>query len=137
MKTSWRRFYRQVASVCLVGGATAWSSAVCYAQQIAFDCASDPLYADGWQGTVTNVEPTVAVGDNGGFGFKPWSFDNDYIFTNGPPIGIRDIDSSSPFNQVAPAWRIGTTFLPTEGKDITALGGGSPRRCKRGRASAS
>src|SRR5262245_50089445 len=56
VRHSWFTFFRRMASVFLVGGATAWSSAVCYAQ-LAADNATDPVYADGWQ-----------QGDNGGFG---------------------------------------------------------------------
>ena len=70
MKISWRRFLHRLASVVLycACGATAWHSAVCYAAS-AFDNASDPAYADGWQ-----------AGDNGGTGFTPWNFDSSYFW---------------------------------------------------------
>jgi hypothetical protein len=45
-------------------------SALCYAN--AFDTATDPVYADGWQ-----------AGDNGGSGFGPWSFNG----TDSTPAG--------------------------------------------------
>ena len=41
------------------------ASAAAYAGN-AFDNASDPVYADGWQ-----------AGDNGGFGFTAWDFSTD------------------------------------------------------------
>ncbi|RIK88941.1 MAG: hypothetical protein DCC67_00200 [Planctomycetota bacterium] len=66
-------------------------------------------YADGWQ-----------AGDNGGFGFLPWNFDNDTSFH---VEGIRDINSSSPFNQLGTAWRLGLNYL-SEGKDIVRVGRG-------------
>ena len=51
MKKSWGPFFRRVAVACslLIAGGSAWHSAVCYAAA-AFDNASDPVYADGWQG---------------------------------------------------------------------------------------
>jgi hypothetical protein len=79
--------------------------------QVAFDSASDAAYSDGWQ-----------AGDNGGFGFQPWNFDNDTLF---PVEGIRDVNSSSPFNQVGTAWRLGLNYL-SEGKDIVRVGRGLP-----------
>jgi len=124
-----------MASVLFVSGATAWSSALCYAQQIAFDTASNPVYDDGWQGEVTNLSPPVGPGDNGGFGFTPWNFNNDIYDT--PVIGIRSMDgpptaadpmrTQSQFNQVGTAWRIGLEYNETgvEGwKDIVHLGRG-------------
>jgi hypothetical protein len=91
----------------------AWSSALCYAQ-LAFDSASDPVYADGWQ-----------AGDNGGFGFTPWNFDSAYYWpvANGgdgnwyPYNGVfHAIDDgmragthySNPFNNIGRAWAIGS-----------------------------
>lgn len=83
------------------------SPAVCYASVItAFDIASDPVYADGWQ-----------AGDNGGFGFTPWNFDSTFfdgsVYIPLPP-GIHSIDDglqsggvdSSPFNAIGTAWRL-------------------------------
>ena len=59
-------------------GATAFSSAMCYAINAA-DNASDPVYADGWQ-----------AGDNGGTGFTAWNFDTDTVFAVTP--GTQAID---------------------------------------------
>jgi hypothetical protein len=105
MRNSWTQTFRRLAAACTVAGATAISSAMCYAQ-IASDSASDPVYADGWQ-----------AGDNGGHGFTPWNFDSDTIFSILP--GIQDIDdglqtgtnpNSNPFNNIGQAWHIA---LPT------------------------
>src|SRR5687767_12973278 len=68
MRNSWRHFFRRVATVTLICGSLVWSSAMCHAQN-AFDSASDPVYADGWQ-----------AGDNGGTGFTPWNFDSAYYW---------------------------------------------------------
>jgi hypothetical protein len=135
MKTTWRHFYRRIASVVFVGAATAWSSAASYAVQLAFDSASDPVYNDGWQGAVTNITPNMGPGDNGGFGFTPWSFNNDIY--NVPVIGIRSMDgpptaqepgrTQSPFNQVNTAWRLGLKYNETgetSWKDIVNVGRG-------------
>src|SRR5688500_13977621 len=89
MRKSWRRFFRRIASVCFVCGASAWSSAMCYAQSAA-DSAADPVYADGWQ-----------AGDNGGFGFGPWDFSGTY----NSPVG-QAINSTSPYNQLGTAWTV-------------------------------
>jgi hypothetical protein len=114
MKKSWGGYFRRMASVCVVGGATAWSSAVCFAVQLAADNASNAPYSDGWQ-----------AGDNGGFGFAPWNFDNDTIFhvegrheIDGPP-------NQSPFNQLGTAWRLGLNYL-NQGNDIVRAGRGLP-----------
>src|SRR5688572_8541548 len=135
MKRSWGRYFRRMASVCFVGGATAWSSAMCFAVQLAHDNGSDPVYADGWQGEVTNLVPTVGPGDNGGFGFTPWNFDNDIYGV--PVIGIRSMDgppttadplrTQSPFNQVGAGWRLGLKYNETgesSWKDIVNVGRG-------------
>ncbi len=89
MRKSWHSFFRRVASVCFVSGATAWSSAMCYAQ-VAADSAVDPVYADGWQ-----------AGDNGGFGLGPW----DFHLTYNSPVQ-QAINSTSPYNQLGTAWTL-------------------------------
>ena len=124
MKKSWRPYLRRLARVCVVGAATAWSSAVCYAQ-LAADNASNPAYADGWQGTTTNNTTGVqeTTGDNGGFGFEPWNFDTDWLFNPDPIDGIQDVNpGTSTFNQIGTAWRMG---LPEPTGD--PLTGGLPR----------
>jgi hypothetical protein len=120
MKDSWRQFIRRLAAVSVVGGVTAWSSAVCYAVQLAFDSASDPVYADGWQGSTTDDSSGApqTTGDNGGFGFTPWDFDNDP-----GRIGFHTIDSSSPFNNLGTAWRLA---VGTGQDDISRAGRGFP-----------
>jgi len=108
MKNTWCQLLRRLAAGCAISGATAWSSAMCYAAQLAYDDATDPVYADGWQGRTTNND-TGAVettGDNGGFGFEPWDFDNDWLFNPPPAGGEFTIDSSNPFNNVGTAWRM-------------------------------
>jgi hypothetical protein len=128
MKNSWRHFIRRLAAVSVVGGVTAWSSAVCYAVQLAFDSASDPVYADGWQGSTTDDSSGApqTTGDNGGFGFEPWDFDTDTIYPVLP--GNQTIDdglrsgspNSSQFNSIGKSWRMG---LPTPVNGV----GGIPR----------
>ena len=90
MKDSWRGLFRRLAATSFVCSSMAWSSAMCYAAQLAFDSASDTVYADGWQ-----------AGDNGGTGFLPWNFDNDP-----GAVGTHTVDSTSPFNDLGTAWRI-------------------------------
>jgi hypothetical protein len=112
MKTSWRRFFRRMWSVLFVGGAAAWSSAVCYAAQLAADNATNAPYADGWQ-----------AGDNGGFGFTPWNFDQDTAFHVEGILDMNRPPTQSPFNQLGTAWRMGLNYLD-QGKDIVRVGRG-------------
>jgi hypothetical protein len=49
------------------------------AEVIASDSASDPAYADGWQG-LNGFVPAETGSDNGGFGFLPWDFEEDDAF---------------------------------------------------------
>jgi PEP-CTERM motif len=109
MKTSWTKTFRRLAAGCAVAGSTALSSAACYAA-IAFDSASDPVYADGWQD-----------GDNGGSGFTAWNFDARYNgFGQYLTPGFKAIDDglqsgtplSSTFNNIGRAWTQGAT--PTD-----------------------
>ena len=101
MRRSWRNFFRRVASVCFVCGATAWSSAMCYAQ-LAANRAIDPVYTDGWQ-----------AGDNGGFGFGPWNFDGTYT-----SMVQQTMNSTSPYNQLGNAW---TLFNPDASEPPPAM----------------
>jgi hypothetical protein len=139
MRNSWRHFFRRIAAVSFTCASLAWSSAMCYAQ-LAADFATDPVYADGWQGTTTN-NTTGAVettGDNGGFGFEPWNFDTDWLFNPDPIDGIQAVDdgqktgmenpNSSPFNDIGRAWRIAlpepvddTGGLPRAGRGFAPL----------------
>jgi hypothetical protein len=105
MRKCWSRFFRRIASVCFVCGATAWSSAMCYAQ-IAADNASDPVYANGWQ-----------AGDNGGFGFGPWNFTGTYDTAVGQAIdnGLgAGGTGSAPFNNIGRAWTLFGANAPND-----------------------
>jgi hypothetical protein len=116
MKNSWTQTFRRLASLCVVAGSTAFSSAACYAIH-AFDSAADPVYADGWQ-----------AGDNGGTGFTPWNFDTD-TFTMVPGLHLIDDGlqaggpTSSPFNAIGRAWRmsIPPDGLPRAGRGFAPL----------------
>jgi hypothetical protein len=124
MRISWNSFLRRVAQLCFVGVATAWSSAMCYAQ-IAADNAGNPAYADGWQGTTTDhmTGAVETIGDNGGFGFTPWNFDNDFIFHVEGILDMNRPPTQSQYNHLGPAWRMGLNVL-SEGKDIVRAGRG-------------
>ncbi len=118
MKNSWRQLFRRLAAGCAISGATAWSSAMCYAVQLAYDDASHSVYDDGWQ-----------HGDDGGTGiFGAWNFDGTYTTMpnpNPPPDNIADpnpgdqqamdnglmagVTGSSPYNNLGRAW---TVFNP-------------------------
>ena len=115
MKNSWTKTFRRLAAACTVAGSTALSSATCYAAA-AFDNASDPVYADGWQ-----------AGDNGGSGFTPWNFDAGYIFsgtnyTYATPLFAQIDDGlqggtqfSNPHNAIGRSWAIGASHQANEG----------------------
>jgi hypothetical protein len=106
MKHGWIVLFRRLAAGCIIACSSAWCSAVCYAQIVASDVATDPVYADGWQ-----------AGDNGGTGFSPWNFETD-TFVSQP--GTQAIDdglkagtaNSSTFNDLGQAWRLA---LPDQG----------------------
>lgn len=135
MRDSWRHYLRRIASVGIVAGATTWSSAVCYAVQLASDTAANAAYNDGWQ-----------EGDNGGFGFGPWSFDG--TVTNNPVPGEPDLpddgnqqamddglktgtQTSSTFNDVGRAW----TMFNNKGKNVgTANGATGTELAQAGRS---
>jgi hypothetical protein len=109
MKTTWGRFFRRVAAVCMVGAATAWSSAMCYAASIAFDSATNAPYDDGWQ-----------AGDNGGVGFGPWDFSGTYS----TPVG-QTMDVFSAPNNLGRAWTLFNADAPPgpgTGTDIAQAG---------------
>jgi hypothetical protein len=109
MKTSWRRFFRRMAMVCMVGPATAWSSAMSYAALIAADSATNAAYDDGWQ-----------AGDNGGFGWGPWNFSGTY----NTPVG-QTIDIFSAPNDLGRAWTLFNADAPPGpgmGTDIAQAG---------------
>jgi hypothetical protein len=123
MKNTWRHFFRRLAVMGGASVATAWSSAICYAVQLAYDTADDPVYDsmhDGWQ-----------AGDNGGTGFTPWNFDAGYFF-NGTLYsyahpGFHEIDDgakvSNPFNDIGRAWAVGS---PADSDGAPRYGRGFP-----------
>jgi hypothetical protein len=109
MKNTWRHYFRRIAAACAVSSTMAWSSAVCYAVQLAYDVADDPIYADGWQ-----------EGDDGGSGsFGPWRFNGTYTAVTGggavqnpaDQLAIDDglgteTQTSNPLNNIGRAWTI-------------------------------
>ena len=109
MKASWGRFFRRVATVCLVGASTAWSSAVSYAALIAADSSTNAPYDNGWQ-----------AGDNGGFGWGAWDFTGTY----NSPVG-QTIDIFSDPNDLGRAWTLYNADAPPgpgAGTDISQAG---------------
>jgi hypothetical protein len=103
MKNTWRYYLRRIAAVTFVSGATAWSSAMCYAVTLAYDDATDPVYNNGWQ-----------EGDDGGGagGFGPWNFDGTYNTANQQAMddGLKaGTQTSNPHNDLGEAW---TMFNP-------------------------
>jgi hypothetical protein len=104
-----------VTAACAVAGAATVLHGTCAAQPfIAADYAADPTYAAGW-----------SAGQNGGYGFGPWSMDN----TLDTPIQ-NAMDSTSPFNPFGVAWTLYnangpavTCFNPPNGgTDISRAG---------------
>lgn len=85
---------RGVATACVVAGATRLLSGNCAAQPyIAADYASNSTYAGGW-----------SAGQNGGYGFGPWSFDGT-AGTNGlPNPGTQQAISSG--SAIGTAWTL-------------------------------
>src|SRR6266480_5079730 len=104
MKNYWIKTFRRLAAATVVGSSTMFYSAMCYAN--AFDVATDPVYADGWQ-----------AGDNGGTGFGAWSFNG----TDPTPAGTYQAMSSS--SPIGTAWTLMThannTGLANAGRAIT------------------
>src|SRR6476620_3508806 len=89
MRNSWIQTFRRLAAATIVAGSSLFYSAMCYAN--ALDVATNPAYADGWQ-----------AGDNGGFGFGPWSFNS----TDPTPAGTyQGMSSSSP---IGTSWTLAT-----------------------------
>ena len=126
MKDTWRQLFRRLATGCVVCGSLAWASAVSYAVQLAYDSASDPVYASGWQ-----------AGQSGGFGFTPWNFDAGYWWegtvTAYSQPGFHEIDDglkagthfSNPFNNIGRSWATGAPATsdgaPRYGRGFPAL----------------
>jgi hypothetical protein len=90
---------RGAALACAVSGATSLMTGICSASPfIAEDYATDPAYA------------TWESGDNGGYGFTPWSITGN----------ASTMNSTSPFNQLGMAW---TLYKPTPADMVTATRG--------------
>ena len=88
----------------------------CRSEVIASDSASDPAYADGWQG-LRGMVPVETGMDNGGRGFLPWDFEEDEAFWNpakSPYSQPHFIDTGpASFNQLgAPAFALTNANLP-------------------------
>ena len=110
---------------------------MCYAVRLAFDSASDPVYATGWQ-----------EGDAGGTGFGPWSFDGtsiDLVYGAAPAHQIDNglqtgSQNSSPYNNIGRAWTIynfngsavGPSNLPQDATDFTRAGRALPAPLQAG-----
>jgi hypothetical protein len=129
MKNTWRHYLRRFAATSVVAGACAWSSAMCYAVQLAYDDASDSVYNDGWQ-----------EGDDGDGtgGFGPWNFDGTYNTLDPGQQAMDDglktgTQTSMPFNDIGEAWVLynpvgrprGTSNGPV-GTDIARVGRSFP-----------
>ena len=116
MKNSWRHYLRRLATVTVVCGSVAWSSAMCYAARLAFDSADDPVYANGWQ-----------EGDNGGTNFTAWNFHGTYASTVqqriDDGIGSGALGSST-FNDIERAWSLFNPVVVTGQRDIARAGRG-------------
>ena len=102
------RLMSSVAKACAVSGATAMLTSMCSAQ-IAADYATDPTYSGGW-----------SAGQNGGFGFGPWSF-----YGTDPALSVQQgMSSSSP---IGTAWTLfnlsSSSGLANAGRAITEPGG--------------
>src|SRR5437899_10138093 len=81
-----------VAVACAVAGAATMLNGNCSAQNpIAADYATNSTYAAGW-----------SAGQNGGYGFGPWSMANTEITS---PIEAA-MDRTSPYNPFGVAWTL-------------------------------
>ena len=97
-----------VARACAVSGATAMLTGMCSAQ-IAADYATDPTYSGGW-----------SAGQNGGYGFGPWSF----YGTDPDPSVQQGMSSTSP---IGPSWTLfnlsSNSGIANAGRAISEPGG--------------
>jgi hypothetical protein len=81
-----------VAAACAVAGAATLMNPVCSAQTfIAADYATNSTYATGWQ-----------AGQNGGYGFGPWSMN----YTESTSPIEADMDRTSPYDPFGVAWTL-------------------------------
>jgi hypothetical protein len=138
MRNSWTKTFRRLAAGAVVAGATAMSSAMCYAN--AYDDPNDPAYQaddanNGNDGNPLNNTNGWVAGDNGGTGFTAWNFDSSYWWYgdgNWYPYanpGFKRIDDglgnsvvdSNPNNDIGKAWVVGQTAVL---KDVNRAGRG-------------
>ncbi len=94
---------RKAAVTAVVAGATTMLNGNCSAQNlIAADYATNSTYASGW-----------SAGQNGGFGWGPWSFNG----TETTAPNEQAVDRTSPYNPFGVAWTLynpdGTTPMPS------------------------
>jgi hypothetical protein len=76
---------QKVTAVCAVAGATTLLGGSAPAQNfVAADYATNPTYTSGW-----------SAGQNGGYGFGPWSFDGTTDVSNNPDLGAQQTMSSA------------------------------------------
>lgn len=84
---------RKAVVTCAVASASFMLNGNCPAGTfVAADYATNPTYASGW-----------SAGQNGGYGFGPWSFDGT-SGTNGPNPGVQQAISSS--SAIGTAWTL-------------------------------
>ena len=106
---------QKVTATCAVAGATTLLSGVAHAQSfVAADYASNPIYSTGW-----------SAGQNGGYGFGPWSFDGSN--TNPPDGPYQFMSAASPLGA---SWTLGVyalhSGLANAGRAINEPGGLQP-----------
>lgn len=92
---------------------TAWAPAIpAGAAVVAWDGASDPAYADGWQ-----------AGDNGGTGFLPWQFENLYDPASAARLTAQFVATNTFVDIPAsgPAWGQGSDNRPFYNATATAI----------------
>src|SRR5262245_42091995 len=95
-----------IAATCAIAGALSMLPAHCQAQRpVAADYATNSTYASGW-----------SAGQNGGYGFGPWSFDGTDMTPAGQYLGI------STSSAVGRSWTLATyaehTGLANAGRAI-------------------
>jgi len=113
---------RKVTTACAVASATTMLNGNCSAQTfIAADYATNSIYASGW-----------SAGQNGGFGFGPWSFDGTMGTNNVADPGAQQAMSSG--SAIGMAWTLyngpsqppGGPGISDVGRAVTEPGGLQP-----------
>ena len=110
---------QKVTTACAVAGATTLLSGTALAQKfVAADYATNPTYSSGW-----------SAGQNGGYGFGPWSFDGTAYGTNNTPDpgGQQTISSAA---AIGTAWTLfglnPTNGISVVGRSINGTNGLQP-----------